>query len=176
MIFNGDLSKYHPADAIMFLSQLNLNGCSRSSENQRLIALSFSNGFIIDAHSKQGDAKILQALIYQRRLTADQVQHIRRAKTETRHADSLHSRPAELFPLSTIADHLLMGMQEVLLEMFLLDSGSFHFTDTPVDADDAETRLDARMIAIRVAAQSDEYRDFKKNIAAFYRWPAVAVC
>ena len=28
MIFNGDLSKYHPADAIMFLSQLNMNGDS----------------------------------------------------------------------------------------------------------------------------------------------------
>jgi HD-like signal output (HDOD) protein len=166
MIFNGDLSKYHPADAIMFLSQLNLNGVFSVAEKQRLIALSFSSGFVIDAHSKQGDAKILQALIYQRRLTAEQVRHIRRAKAET--GMPIRSILAQLnfFPLATVADLLLMGMQEVLLEMFLLDCGAFHFTDTPVDPDDADTRLDARMIAIRVAAQSDEFRDFEKNIAA----------
>ena len=62
MIFNGDLSKYHPADAIMFLSQLNLNGVFSIAENQRLITLAFNNGFIIDAHSKKGDAKILQGV------------------------------------------------------------------------------------------------------------------
>ena len=43
MIFNGDLSKYHPADAIMFLSQLNLNGIFSIVEEQRVITLSFSN-------------------------------------------------------------------------------------------------------------------------------------
>jgi hypothetical protein len=46
-------------------------------------------------------------------------------------------------------------MREVLLEMFLLESGSFHFTATPVEPDGADTRLDARMSAIRIAAQSD---------------------
>ncbi|MGD9309307.1 MAG: HDOD domain-containing protein, partial [Desulfosarcina sp.] len=166
MIFNGDLSKYHPADAIMFLSQLNLNGVFTIVEEQRLIALSFSNGFIIDAYSKQGDAKILQVLLYQRRITPDQLQHIRRVRGETGMSIRAILSQLDLFPLSSIADILLIGMQEVLLEMFLLDSGSFHFTDTPVDADDAETRLDARMIAIRVAAQSDEFRDFEKNIVS----------
>ena len=166
MIFNGDLSKYHPADAIMFLSQLNLNGVFSIAENQRLITLSFNNGFIIDAHSKKGDAKILQALIYRRRVTPDQVQHIRQAKAETGMPMRSILAQLDLFPLSEISDILMIGMQEVLLEMFLLDSGSFHFTDTPVDPDDADTRLDARVIAIRVAAQSDEFRDFEKNVAA----------
>lgn len=166
MIFNGDLSKYHPADAIMFLSQLNLNGVFSIAEKQRLIALSFSNGLIIDAHSKQGDTKILQALIYQRRITSDQVQHIRQVQAEAGMSIRAILVQLDLFPMASIADILMLGMQEVLLEMFLLDSGSFHFTDTPVDPDDAETKLDARMMAIRVAAQSDEFRDFEKNIVS----------
>ena len=166
MIFNGDLSKYHPADAIMFLSQLNLNGVFTIVEKQRLIALSFGNGFIIDAYSKQGDTKILQVLLYQRRITPDQLRHIQRVRGETGMSIRAILSQLDLFPLSSVADILLIGMQEVLLEMFLLDSGSFHFTDTPVDGDGAETKLDARMIAIRVAAQSDEYRDFEKNIVS----------
>ena len=54
MIFNGDLSKYHPADAIMFLSQLNLNGIFSIVDDARVIALSFSNGFVIDAPLRPG--------------------------------------------------------------------------------------------------------------------------
>ena len=83
MIFNGDLIKYHPADAIMFLSQLNLNGIFSVVENQRLITLSFNNGFIIDAHSAKADAKILQGLMFNRRVTNDQVKRIHQIRQET---------------------------------------------------------------------------------------------
>jgi HD-like signal output (HDOD) protein len=169
MIFNGDLSKYHPADAIMFLSQLNLNGIFSIIEEQRVITLSFSKGFVIDAHSGRGDAKILQALIYHRRVAGDQVRHIRRVQTETGMPLRAILAQLDFFPLADVADILMMGMHEVLLEMFLLDHGSFHFTDTPVDPDDAETRLDARMLAIRVAAQSDEFREFEKSIVSLDR-------
>lgn len=169
MIFNGDLSKYHPADAIMFLSQLNLNGIFSIVEAKRVITLSFSNGFVIDAHSTRGDAKILQALIYHQRVSGDRVRHIRRVQSETGMPLRTILAQLDLFPLADVADIFMMGMREVLLEMFLLDHGSFHFTDTPVDPDEAETRLDARMLAIRVAAQSDEFREFEKSIVSLDR-------
>ncbi len=169
MIFNGDLSKYHPADAIMFLSQLNLNGILSVAEKQRLITLSFKNGFIIDAHSANGDAKILQSLIFNRRVTADDVKRIRQIRTETAMPIRSILTQIDLFPLSTVEDLLLTGMKEVLLEMFLLDEGAFNFTDTPVEADGAETKLDARMLALSIAVQSDEYRDFLKGIISLDR-------
>ncbi len=169
MIFNGDLSKYHPADAIMFLSQLSLNGILSVAENQRLITLSFKNGFIIDAHSAGGDAKILQSLIFNRQVTADDVKRIRQIRTETAMPIRSILTQIDLFPLSTVEEILLTGMKEVLLEMFLLDEGSFNFTDTPVEADGAETKLDARMLALSIAVQSDEYRDFIKGIISLDR-------
>ena len=169
MIFNGDLSKYHPADAIMFLSQLNLNGIFSIAENQRLITLSFKNGFIIDAHSANGDAKILQSLIFNRRVTADDVKRIRQIRMETAMPIRSILTQIDLFPLSSIEEILLTGMKEVLLEMFLLDEGAFNFTDTPVEADGAETKLDARMLALSIAVQSDEYRDFLKGIISLDR-------
>ena len=169
MNFNGDLSKYHPADAIMFLSQLDLSGILSVAENGRMLTLSFHNGFIIDAHSAQGDTKILQQLTFNRSLTADQVKQIRQIQVETGMPIRSILAQIDLFPLSTVKEILQAGMREVLLEMFLLDEGAFHFTDTPVEADDAETKLDACKLAISIAAQSDEYRDFEKGILSLDR-------
>ena len=81
------------------------------------------------------------------------MRHIRRIQNETGMPVRAILSQLNLFPLPQVADILLMGMREVLLEMFLLDRGAFHFTDTPVDADDVDTRLDARMLSIGVAAQ-----------------------
>lgn len=174
MIFNGDLSKYHPADAIMFLSQLNLNGVLSIAEGQHLIVLSFNQGCIVDAHSRRGDAKILQALLFQHRLTSDQAQRIRRIQSETGMPIRSILAQLDFFPLAAIAEILLVGMHEALLEMFLLDAGAFHFTDTPVDPDDAATRLDAAGLSIRFAAQSDEFRDFAKSIGSLDRGMVVS--
>jgi len=169
MIFDGDLSKYHPADAIMFLSQLNLNGVLSIAEDQRLITLGFDNGFIVDAYSLKGDAKVLQSLIYSGKVTADQVKRIRRIQEETGLSIRSILTQMDLFPLSAVTENLLTGMNEVLLEMFLLDKGGFHFTDTPVEKDGAETKLDARVMAISIAAQSDEYRDWMAGIGSLDR-------
>ena len=169
MIFNGDLSRYHPADAIMFLSQLNLDGVFSIVDDQRVIALSFKNGSIVDAHSRRGDAKILQALLFHLEASADQVRHIRRIQAETGMPIRAILSQLDLFPLSKVTDSLLTGMHEVLLEMFLLERGAFNFADTPVETDDADTRLEASTQAIRVTAQSDEYRDFEKNLVSLDR-------
>lgn len=169
MIFNGDLSKYHPADAIMFLSQLGLNGVFSIVVDQRVIALGFQNGNVINAQSSRGDAKILQALIFRRHLTAAQVQRIRRIQTEAGIPIRTILAQLAFFPLADIADILLLGMQEVLLETFLLEHGAFHFTDTPIDPDGGQTCLDAGAVAIRFAAQSDEFRDFEKSIVSLDR-------
>jgi HD-like signal output (HDOD) protein len=174
MNFNGDLSKYHPADAIMFLSQLDLNGLLSISENHTLISVSFKNGSIIDAQSKRGDAKILHALIHQRHLSPEQARRIDQVKMETGMPVRHILAQLNYFPLATAKDCLLIGMKEVLLEMFLLESGSFHFTDTPVDTDSADTCLDARMLSIRIAAQSDEFRDFEKSILSLDRQLSVS--
>lgn len=43
-----------------------------------------------------------------------------------------------------------------------------------MDTDSADTCLDARMLSIRIAAQSDEFRDFEKSILSFDRQLSVS--
>jgi len=163
MIFKGELSKYHPADALMLLSQLGLNGVFSVSGDERMLSLSFKDGSLLDAQSALGDEKILRGLRFQKKIDGSQYDHIRQIKTET----AFHVRQIlgelKLFPLSQVKDILTAGIHEVLLELFLLDNGTFVFTDMIVDEDGAGVRLDTGAVSLAILAQADELRDFEKS-------------
>ena len=64
MIFKGDLRQFHPMDALMFLSHLDLNGILSVKHEDKLLSLSFKNGFLVDAYSQLGDDKILRTIVF----------------------------------------------------------------------------------------------------------------
>jgi len=163
MIFKGELSKYHPADALMLLSQLGLNGVFSVSGDDRMLNLAFKDGFLLDAQSALGDENLLRDLRFQKKIDSNQYDHIRQIKSETDfHVRQIIGELA-LFPLSQVKGILTAGIHEVLLELFLLDNGTFVFTDMMVDEDDAGIRLDTGAVSLTILAQSDEVRDFEKS-------------
>ena len=163
MIFKGELSKYHPADALMLLSQLGLNGVFSVSGEDRMLSLSFKDGSLLDAQSALGDEKMLRSLRFHKKIDGGQYEHIRQIQSET----AFHVRQIlgelKLFPLSQVKDILTAGIYEVLLELFLLDNGTFVFTDMMVDEDGAGIRLDTGAVSLTILAQADELRDFEKS-------------
>jgi HD-like signal output (HDOD) protein len=169
MIFQGDLSKYHPADALMFLSQLSLNGVLSVALDDRVLTLSFKEGALIDAHSVVGDEKILRMLRGARFIDADVEQRIRRIRSETGMSVRQVLGELDAMALTDIREILQVGMQEVLLELFLLESGTFHFTDTLVDSDKAGLKLDTGAVAIMALAHADDFRNFTKTIVTLER-------
>lgn len=169
MIFQGDLSKYHPADALMFLSQLSLNGVLSIVRDPQILTLSFNAGHLLDAQSAAGDEKIMQALRFSNMVTREQEIQIRQVRVETGMPVRQVLGELALIPLARIKSSLEAGLREVLLELFLLESGQFHFTDTPVDADAAGIQLDTNAVAIGVLSNADEYRSFEKSIVTLDR-------
>jgi len=169
MIFQGDLSKYHPADALMFLSQLSLNGVLSVSCANRLLTLDFKDGFLLDAHSAGGDEKMLRVLRFRKHIDAAQEQRIRQIRKETGMRVRQILAELKLFPLTAIRKVLEMGIQEVLLELFLMENGTFNFTDAVVDDDGAGIKLAAGSIAISVLSHADEMRNFEKAIISIER-------
>ena len=169
MIFQGDLSKYHPADALMFLSQLSLNGALSVANGQQMITLSFNAGRLLDAHSEAGDEKMLRVLRFRQMIARDQEIHIRKARSETGMSVRQVLNELAFFPLAQIKNALEIGISEVLLELFLLDEGQFHFTDTSVEPDSAGIKLDTGAALIKVLSHSDELRNFEKNITTLDR-------
>ncbi len=169
MIFQGDLTKYHPADALMFLSQLSLNGILSVAQEAQILTLAFKGGMLLDGQSAKGDDKIIRMLRFAKRIDAALENRIRQIRNETGMPVRQILGELKLFPLSEIREILEIGLQEALLELFLLESGTFNFTDTPVDPDESGIKMDAGAASIRVLSHADEMRDFAKSVITLER-------
>jgi HD-like signal output (HDOD) protein len=163
MIFQGDLSKYHPADALMFLANLNLNGLFSVSCADSILTLSFKNGMLIDAHSPRGDRKLLQFLRFRAIIDEHQERQITRIHTETGLSVRQILSKLNSLSLAAIQAPLLQAMMEVILELFLLECGTFNFTDTEVEEDSAGIRLETDKVSLKALVMSDELREFVKT-------------
>ena len=169
MIFKGDLSKYHPADAMMFLSQAGSDGVLSIADQDCLIALTFKGGKILDAQSGSGDSKLLRCLHHDGRLDDSQIRQIQQIQRETGLSVRQILSKLDFFPLAEIQATLKMGMLEVLRQLFLLDHGSFNFTEMPIEDDGAQIRLDTAKASLVILPQADEYRDFRKSVLSVER-------
>lgn len=169
MIFKGDLSRYHPADALMFLSHLNLNGILSIAENDRIITLTFKDGMLQNAHSLRGDRMMMRCLRFQELISAPQLRRIQQIQAETGMSVSQILGQLKLFPLAQIETILQTGVQEVLLELFLLENGAFNFTDTPVDSELPGSCGETSKVVLQVSAQADEFLDFQKSVMSLDR-------
>ena len=64
MIFEGELSRFHPADILMFLSHLGSNGVLSVVYKGQSLTVSLKDGMLVGAHSNLGDEKILRMLFF----------------------------------------------------------------------------------------------------------------
>lgn len=164
MIFKGDLSKYHPADAMTFLSQVGSDGVLSIAGQHGIIALTFKAGRLLDVQSASGDQKLLRFLRHDGRINDSQVRQIQQIQRETGLSVRQILGKLDFFSLKDIQALLSMSMFEVLLHLFLLDQGGFNFTEAPVEDDGAGIQMDIGKIVLKVLTASDEYRDYLKTI------------
>ncbi len=169
MIFKGELSKYHPADAMMFLGQVGVDGVLTVADHDCIIALTFKSGKLLDAQSADGDHKLLCLLRHENRLNDSQVHQIQQIQRETGLSVRQLLSKLDFFPLADIQATLKMSLLEVLRQLFLLDHGSFNFTETPVEDDGAGILMDIGKVSLKVLPQTDEFRDFVKSILSLER-------
>lgn len=169
MLFNGDLSKYHPADAMTFLSQVGSDGVLSIADQDCIITLTFKTGRLMDAQSARGDQKILACLRNENRINDGQVRKIQHIQSETGLSVRQILGKLNFFPLNDIQHFLQVSMLEVLRQLFLLDHGSFNFTETTVEDDGVQITMDAGKAALTVLPRADEYRDFLKTIQSAER-------
>lgn len=76
MIFKGDLSKFHPADAMTFLSRVGSDGILTVADGDCIITLAFKSGRLLDAQSSSGDKKLLRCLLNDNGINDTQVRQI----------------------------------------------------------------------------------------------------
>ncbi len=169
MIFKGDLSKYHPADAMTFLSHVGSDGILSIARPDGIITLTFKSGRLLDAQSSCGDQKLLLCLLHDGSVNGSQVRQIQQIQRETGLSVRQILGKLAFFPLADIQARLTLSIYEVLLQLLILDHGSFNFTETPVEDDGAWIQLEPSKVVLKILPASDEYRDFIKTIQTLDR-------
>jgi HD-like signal output (HDOD) protein len=164
MNFDGDLSKYHPADALMFLSHLSVGGVLSIAHDTAIITVGIQDGFLIDAQSLQGDQKILRCLRFQGLIDKAQHRHVLQIQSETGMPVRQILGELKIVSPSSLNPILTLGVHDVLLELFLLETGTFHFTDEGASHDETDIKLAIHPAALKISAQADEFRDFEKTV------------
>ena len=149
---------------MMFLSHLESSGVLSVAHNNQTLTVSLTDGKLVDANSNRGDDKILTLLLYRKIIDYDQFNHMVQVRQET--GMSVNQILAELKVSKTpaVRDVLVIGIKEVLLEFFLLESGEFHFTDLMMDAVQDATAFDCRSMSLEIISYVDEWRDIEKNL------------
>ena len=164
MIFKGDLSRYHPADILMFLSHLNSNGILSIVHNDRSITVSFMDGKVVDAYSERADDKVLRIFFFKKFINDDQLRRLSQLKQETGMSVSLILDELKIGKPPAIREILESGIKEAILEYFLLDRGSFNFTDVVIDVDPDARVFDCQGLALGTATKMDEWREIERNL------------
>ena len=164
MIFEGDLSRFHPEDIMMFLSHLGSSGVLSVAYDSQSLTISVKEGKLVDANSDRGDAKVLNLLLYRKIIDHDQFNHIVQVRQETGMSANQIFTEIKLARTPAVKDILVIGIKEVLLEFFLLESGEFHFTDLVMDAANDAAAFDCRSVCLEIISYVDEWRDIEKNL------------
>jgi putative nucleotidyltransferase with HDIG domain len=164
LIFEGELSRFHPEDILMFLSHLGSSGVLSVAYDSQTLTVSLKDGMLVDANSNRGDDKILKLLLYRKIIDHNQFNHIVQVRRETGMSVNQILVEIKLDRTPAVKDVLVVGIKEVLLEFFLLESGEFHFTDVMMDGVPDAAAFDCRSISLEIISYVDEWRDIEKNL------------
>jgi len=164
LIFEGELSRYHPADILMFLSHLGSNGVLSIIHHDQTLTVALKDGKLVNAHSARADEKILQFFLFQKFINSTQLTRLNQLKQETGMSVSQILEELKIEMTPTIRSIFETGIKEAILEFFLLESGEFNFTDVVVDVDPKAEAFDCQLISLETATQVDEWRDIEKNL------------
>ena len=164
MIFKGEISRFHPADILTFLSHLRSNGVLSVISGGRTLTVSLKEGLLVDANSSRGDDKILRMLQHSQIIDQRQYNHLIQVRRETGMTINQIIEEIKLVKTPAIKNILVNGIKEVFLEFFLLESGEFHFTDVMVDINSDVAAFDCNAISLEFLSYVDTWRDIEKNL------------
>jgi HD-like signal output (HDOD) protein len=164
LIFKGEVSRFHPADILIFLSHLKSNGILSVIYQGRTLTVSLKDGLLVDAHSSRGDDKILRMLLNKQIIDQQQCNHLIQVKRETGMSINQILEEIKLVNTPEAKNVLVDGIKEVLLEFYMLEKGEFHFTDVMVDIGSEVAAFDCNAISLESVSYVDEWRDIEKNL------------
>ncbi len=163
MSFHGDISKFFPPDLLEYLASFDKDGVLTVKEPEPLL-ITIKDGFIVDAFSSKADAKLLRTLYYRNVIDKEKYQYIAKARSETPLSMREILSKLKLFPMKSIQAELIMTLEDVVFQFFLLKEGSFAFTEAAITQDITGTKLLPVDLMYELSAQVDEWNEYQNAL------------
>jgi putative nucleotidyltransferase with HDIG domain len=165
MPFHGEISTFFPPDLLEYLASFDKDGVLTVKEPEPLL-ITLKDGCVVDAFSAKADAKLLRTLYFRHHISKEQYQYIAKARSETSLSIRQILSKLNLFPMSAIQAELIMALEEVVFQFFLLKSGGFAFNETVVVPDHAGIKLYPVDLLYQLAGRVDEWHELQANLGA----------
>lgn len=159
MSFYGEISTFFPPDLLEYIASFDKDGVLTVKEPEPLL-ITIKDGCVVDAFSARADAKLLRTLYFRKKINKQKYQYIAKARSETSLSIREILSKLNLFPMSAIQAELIMAMEEVVFQFFLLKSGTFAFNDTVISLDVSGTKLYPVDLMYELTSRVDEWNEY----------------
>lgn len=165
-MLKGDLTKFSSGDLLTFLSHLNQEGVLTVIRGDVGLSVSFKNGFIVAAHSDQADSKVLCSLHTRGLVSPEQFSALDQARRETDLPLQQILADTDTIDLAGDSSSFEAGIREVIFQLFMWETGDFHFTEIPIEHSPSGQVFDCMGMTMDAARQVDEFREFLRKIGS----------
>lgn len=160
MSFHGEISKFFPPDLLEYLASFDKDGVLTVKEPEPLL-ITIKNGCVVDAFSSRADAKLLRTLYYRKFINKEKYQYVAKARSETSLSIREILSKLNLFPMASIQAELIMAIEEVVFQFFLLKAGAFAFNETGISHDVSGTKLYPLDLMYELTSRVDEWYEYQ---------------
>ncbi len=168
MAFHGEISKFFPPDLLEYLASFGKDGVLTVKEPEPLL-ITIKDGCVVDAFSAKADAKLLRTLFHRQVIDKEKYQYIAKARSETSLSIRQILSKLELFAMSSILAELIMTVEEVVFQFFLLKSGTFTFNETVIEHDVSGTRLYPVDLMYELTSRVDEWNEYQATLGSMFQ-------
>jgi HD-like signal output (HDOD) protein len=168
-MFQGDIAQFAPADLLLFLCHMNKEGVLSVRQGEASLNLSFRRNLLVDGSCDATEELVLETLTQRRAAAPETLAYLRQAREETG------------LPLAHVADQVAWlsvseadrafaaGMRETVFRLLLWESGTFQFTEIPVDDNPRLAPVDGPALVMDLTREVDEYRELLRDLGSLDR-------
>jgi HD-like signal output (HDOD) protein len=174
-MFQGDIAQFAPADLLLFLCHMNKEGVLCVRQGEASLSLAFRRHLLVDGGCEAAEELVLEMLSRGQAAAPEALAYLRQAREETG------------LPLAHILDDvawlsvmdadqaIAAGMRETVFRLLLWESGTFQFTEIPVDDNPHLAPLDGPALVMDLTREVDEYRELLRGLGSLERRVRVVV-
>jgi HD-like signal output (HDOD) protein len=168
-VFQGDIAQFAPADLLLFLCHMNKEGVLTVRQGEASLNLAFRRNLLVDGGCEAAEDLVLETLARRRAATPETLAYLRKAREETGLPLAQILDDVAWLSVSDAGQAIAAGLRETVFRLLLWESGTFQFTEIPVDDNPHLAPVDGPGLVMDLTREVDEYRELLRGLGSLDR-------